>query len=83
MDASAPIVMIPDSDVKTTVFSTQKVSRELSNLLNDYYLIVELNSYDKLKLICYNKKLLDNIRYEKQYQLILYINYAQLLKLMI
>ena len=67
MDApSAPIAMTPDSDCKTTESSIQKVSREFHNLLNDYYLKVELNSYDKLKLICYNKKLLDNIRYEKQ-----------------
>ena len=67
MDApSAPVVMTPDSDGKTTGSSTQKVSREFHSLLNDYYLKVELNSYDKLKLICYNKKLLDNIRYEKE-----------------
>ena len=63
MDApSAPIAhdMTPDSNDSPT----HKESREFYNLLNDYYLKVETNSYNKLKLVCYNKKLLDNIRYE-------------------
>ena len=67
MDApSAPIaeLMTPDSNITTIGSSTQKESREFHNLLNDYYLKVELNSYDKLILVCYNQKLLDNIRYE-------------------
>ena len=67
MDApSAPIVYYrtPDSNDTTNGSPIPKESREFYNLLNDYYLKIELDSYDKLKLVCYNKKLLDNIRYE-------------------
>ena len=61
MDAPLALSITPYSDEKVI-----EDSREFHNLLNDYYLKVELNTYGKLKLISYNKKLLDNIRYEKQ-----------------
>ena len=56
---SAPTIL------RESVIKSIQDSKEFQNLLNDYYLKVELY-YDNLKLICYNKKLLDNIRYEEQ-----------------
>jgi len=56
---SAPTIL------RESVIKSIQDSKEFQNLLNDYYLKVELY-YDNLKLICYNKKLLDNIRYEVQ-----------------
>lgn len=39
---------------------------EFSNLLNEFYLKIEHDSLNKLILISYNIKLLDNIRYESK-----------------
>ena len=56
---SAPTIL------RESVIKSIQDSKEFQNLLNTYYLKAELY-YDNLKLICYNKKLLDNIRYEVQ-----------------
>ena len=42
----------------------EKEYQKFSDLLNEYYLKVGYSSGQKLFLICYNSKLLDNIRYE-------------------
>ena len=56
---SAPTIL------RESVIKSIQDSKEFQNLLNDYYLKAELY-FDNLKLICYNQKLLDNIRYEVQ-----------------
>ena len=43
--------------------------QEFNDLLNEYYLKIGYNSDQKLFLICYNTKLLDNIRYEGNFSI--------------